>query len=72
MRHHFGILSDGRVVPCCADFDGELALGNVNTSPLAEILSSPEALALRDSIAGKTPMPSYCAACGFTAPDGGD
>ena len=69
LRHHFGILSDGRAVPCCADFDGALALGNINEKPLAEILTSPEALALRDSIAGKTPMPPYCASCGFTAPD---
>ncbi|OIO00139.1 MAG: hypothetical protein AUJ51_11050 [Elusimicrobia bacterium CG1_02_56_21] len=69
LRHHFGILSDGRVVPCCADYDGALALGNINKKPLAEILGSPGALALRDSIAGKTPMPAYCASCGFTAPD---
>jgi radical SAM protein with 4Fe4S-binding SPASM domain len=69
LRHHFGILSDGRVVPCCADFDGALALGNIEERPLTEILGGPEALALRDSIAGKTAMPPYCASCGFTAPD---
>ncbi|HAT71942.1 MAG TPA: hypothetical protein DCS63_03920 [Elusimicrobia bacterium] len=69
LRHHFGILSDGRVVPCCADFDGALALGNIKERPLAEILSGPAAKALRDSIAGRTPMPAYCASCGFTAPD---
>ncbi len=69
LRHHFGILSDGRVVPCCADYDGALALGDIKEKPLADILGSPEALALRDSIAGKTPMPPYCASCGFTAPD---
>lgn len=68
LRHHFGVLSDGRVVPCCADFDGALALGNIKERPLAEILSAPGALALRDSIAGKTAMPGYCASCGFTAP----
>ena len=68
LRHHFGILSDGRVVPCCADFDGALALGNIKERPLAAILADPEALALRDSIAGKTPIPAYCASCGFTAP----
>lgn len=69
LRHHFGVLSDGRVVPCCADFDGALALGNIGEKPLAEILSSPAALSLRDSIAGKTAMPAYCASCGFSAPD---
>ncbi len=69
LRHHFGILCDGRVVPCCADFDGALALGNIKEEPLAAILNSPRALALRASIAGKTAMPGYCASCGFSAPD---
>lgn len=68
LRHHFGILSDGRVVPCCADYDGTLALGNIKERPLAGILSSPRVLALKDSIAGLTPMPAFCASCGFTAP----
>lgn len=69
LRHHFGVLSDGRVVPCCADFDGALVLGNIYERPLAAILASPAALALRDSIAGRTAMPAYCSSCGFTAPD---
>jgi MoaA/NifB/PqqE/SkfB family radical SAM enzyme len=69
LRHHFGILSDGRVVPCCADFDGALALGSIKERPLAEILSSPEALALGSSIAGRTPMPGFCSSCGFSPSD---
>jgi MoaA/NifB/PqqE/SkfB family radical SAM enzyme len=68
LRHNFGILSDGRVVPCCLDFDGVLALGNIKEKPLDAILGSPEALALKESIAGLTPMPAYCATCGFIAP----
>jgi MoaA/NifB/PqqE/SkfB family radical SAM enzyme len=68
LRHNFGILSDGRVVPCCLDFDGVLALGNIKEKPLEAILGSPEALALKESIAGITPMPAYCATCGFIAP----
>jgi len=69
LRHHFGVLSDGRVVPCCADFDGALSLGNTDEKPLAEILTAPGALSLRDSIAGKTSMPAFCSSCGFSAPD---
>jgi hypothetical protein len=68
LRHNFGILSDGRVVPCCLDFDGVLALNNIKEKPLADILGSPEAIALKESIAGITPMPAYCASCGFIAP----
>jgi len=69
LRHHFGILSDLRVVPCCADYDGAMALGSLNGKNLSGILSSPAALSLRDSIAGKTAMPPLCASCGFSAPD---
>jgi len=68
LRHHFGILSDGRVVPCCADFDGALALGRLNDAPLADILSSPAALSLRSSLTGNTSMPPFCASCGFSPP----
>jgi radical SAM protein with 4Fe4S-binding SPASM domain len=31
------ILWDGRVVPCCFDYDGIMTLGNVNDQPLASI-----------------------------------
>lgn len=69
LKHHFGVLSDGRVVPCCADYDGAMALGNIKDSPLGEILASDRASALRRSIAGTVPMPDYCSSCGFSAPD---
>lgn len=69
LRHHFGILSDGRVVPCCADFDGAMALGNVNEKPLAEILGGAAAGELKERLAGRLPMPPHCSSCGFAAPD---
>ena len=68
LRHHFAVLCGGEVVPCCADYDGNLSIGNVNKRPLADILGCPAAARLRDSIAAKTPMPAYCATCGFSAP----
>ncbi|MBU2530279.1 MAG: SPASM domain-containing protein [Elusimicrobia bacterium] len=67
--HHFAILSSGEIVPCCLDYDGQLSIGNINKKPLADILGSPLALRLKNSIAGKTPpIPDYCASCGFIAP----
>lgn len=69
LRHHFGVLSDGRVVPCCADYDGAMALGNIKERPLADILAGAEAAALKAALSGGAPMPAYCASCGFTAPD---
>jgi len=68
LRHHFAVLCGGEVVPCCADYDGNLSMGNINKRSLADILRGPDAAALRASIAAKTPMPAYCATCGFSAP----
>ena len=38
---HFGILSDGRVIPCCLDREGAIALGSIFENDIEEILSSP-------------------------------
>ena len=43
------ILWDGRVVPCCFDYDGIYPLGDLNTHSLREIWNSPESQALRES-----------------------
>jgi hypothetical protein len=42
MRDHFAILYNGDVTLCCVDFDGKTAIGNLNTSSLQEVLSTPE------------------------------
>ena len=34
---HFGILCDGRVIPCCLDREGEITLGNIFETPIREI-----------------------------------
>jgi radical SAM protein with 4Fe4S-binding SPASM domain len=68
LQHHFAILCSGEIVPCCLDYEGKLSIGNINDKPLADILSSPLAIRLKNSIAGKTPIPEYCATCGFIAP----
>ncbi|MBE6703601.1 MAG: radical SAM protein, partial [Ruminococcaceae bacterium] len=38
LRDQIGILSDGTVVPCCLDADGHLALGNLFSTALQDIL----------------------------------
>ena len=37
---HFGILSDGRVVPCCLDKDGIITLGDLHVNTLESILQN--------------------------------
>ena len=65
MRTHFGILSDGTVVPCCLDSDGILSLGNIFKTPIAEVLSSPRAQAIRDGFSRRCAVESLCRRCGY-------
>jgi radical SAM protein with 4Fe4S-binding SPASM domain len=58
------ILWDGRVVPCCFDYDGILTLGNVNEQSLAEIWNGPKLKALRTDHRNHTlDGVSLCAQC---------
>ncbi|NLV73450.1 MAG: radical SAM protein [Chloroflexi bacterium] len=44
------ILWDGRVIPCCNDYDGKLVLGDLNSQTLQEIWDSPAARKLREQL----------------------
>lgn len=65
LSDHFGILSDGTVVPCCLDGDGAVALGNVYRESLTSILSSPRALAIKEGFKSKTAVEELCKRCGY-------
>ena len=45
---HFGILVDGRVIPCCLDREAAIELGNAYESELSDILASERAERLRE------------------------
>lgn len=40
LKSHIGILSDGTIVPCCLDADGEIKLGNIFEDELKKIIES--------------------------------
>lgn len=65
MRDHFGILSDGTVVPCCLDSDGVIALGNVFSEELSEILDSPRAKAIAEGFRCRKATEELCRHCGY-------
>ena len=46
LHKQIGILSDGSLVPCCMDHNGDIKLGNLFTQSLDEILDSPRAKAM--------------------------
>ena len=67
LRDQLGVLVDGTVVPCCLDHEGDMALGNLFTQPLDEILNSPRACALREGFSRRKPAEELCRRCGFAA-----
>lgn len=65
LRDHFGILCDGRVVPCCLDSDGVLTLGNIFEEELSDILSSARA---KDMVCGfdrRMAVEELCRRCAY-------
>ena len=54
---------DGRVVPCCYDYDTKLVLGDLRTSSLAEIWNSPAYVALRKAELEGRNFTDLCANC---------
>jgi len=65
LRDHLAILADGTVVPCCLDAAGVLALGNIFTQPLADILASPRARRMREGFAHQWLVEPLCRRCAF-------
>ncbi len=58
-----GVLSDGSLVPCCLDHDGDVVLGNLLHQSLEEILASPRAQALIEGFMHHTASEKLCQNC---------
>ena len=65
LRDQIGVLSDGRVVPCCLDAEGVITLGNIFEDTVEDILSSDRATALRRSFETRKITEPLCQRCGF-------
>ena len=65
LRDQLGVLCDGTVVPCCLDHDGELALGNLLTEELEEILNRPRAQAILAGFRRGEAVETLCKRCGY-------
>ena len=65
LRAQFGVLSNGTVVPCCLDRNGDIPLGNIFESDIEEILSSPRARAMKEAMEKHRFIEPLCATCGF-------
>ena len=65
LRDHFGILCDGRVIPCCLDREGEITLGNIFDTPIREILSSDRAENILSGFDRRCAVEDLCKRCGY-------
>lgn len=65
LSSHFGILADGRVVPCCLDKEAAITLGSVEEQPLIEILDSPRAKAILNGFKNKKLLEGLCQRCQY-------
>ena len=65
LRDHFGILSDGRVIPCCLDREGEITLGNIFETPIKDILSSPRSEKILRGFDRRCATEELCKRCGY-------
>ena len=65
LRDHIGVLCDGTVVPCCLDYDGTEALGNLFDDTLENILASDKALRFKKMIEQGLAPSEMCKTCGF-------
>ncbi len=62
---HIGVLSDGRVVPCCLDGQGVMELGNIHDASLSEILHTPRAEAIREGFKKGKAVEELCQRCSY-------
>lgn len=65
LRDQLGILCNGTVVPCCLDHEGDLALGNLFTQSLEEILASPLAQDIYGGFSQRKATQELCRKCGY-------
>ena len=65
LRDQIGILCDGTVVPCCLDHEGDIALGNLFSQELDEILMSRRAQEIYNGFSDRTAIEELCRKCGY-------
>jgi len=62
------IKADGKVVPCCFDFFGEIPYGNLNDDTLEDIWNSGDVEQFRTRHKTQTNLPEKCKRCMYRSP----
>lgn len=62
---HFGILSNGEVVPCCLDQNACVKLGNINESKLEDLLNSTRVKNIQNGFKNNILVEELCQKCQY-------
>ncbi|RCX17625.1 radical SAM protein with 4Fe4S-binding SPASM domain [Anaerobacterium chartisolvens] len=65
LREQIAILCNGTVVPCCLDSEGTIALGNICTQSLDEILSGARAKEIYNGFSSRRAVEPLCRKCQY-------
>ena len=65
LRDQIAVLSDGTVVPCCLDHEGDIPLGNLFEDTLEEIMRRERTQAMLRGFAQRKPSEELCRRCAF-------
>ena len=61
--NNLGVLADGSITLCCADYDGHTALGNLNNTLLSEVLSSAQVWQVKRGFEQGRVLHPHCQHC---------
>lgn len=65
LKSHIAILSNGTVVPCCLDSEGQINLGNIFTQTLDEILADKLAKSIKEGFQKHQAIHPLCKKCSY-------
>lgn len=65
LQSHFGILSNGKVVPCCLDKEGVIELGDLHVNNLHDILHQKRTQAIIDGFKHHKAVEPLCQKCSY-------
>ncbi len=65
LRNQIAVLSDGTIVPCCLDSDGNIPLGNIFNQDFDEIINSQRSKNIYDGFTNQKAIEPLCQSCGY-------
>lgn len=65
LKDHFGILSDGSIIPCCLDHEGDIRLGNAFTDDISAVLAGERAEKMKNGFSQRKATEELCRRCGY-------